>query len=632
MLDGSSHDATLLKEALASYKTLFLPYQARLRDFRKMLEPVRQGEIAAWSTTGAGVDRQLQLSRSQVVSIWPRVVTNAIQQRYLTSRPTWRVITDDDPGNIVTAEALTRDVDGLFLALDDWYSDTKQGFSWDAALKASIVQFGKSIQRPGIVKDGDYLQPVSPLIDPAHFYHDIGPSNPCFYIHERKLKMARVQGELDMMRASAQIPAKLLEMKGDTEVEFAHIYMQEKKDGITKTHEAVLLNGEAIVLNHGGDSAAYARESPYFGERKPYIVTPMPAGAFPLSEQGSDAEYHAEPIYAPAKRIIEQIEGLQSLLADSAAFAAKPPLIVERDTRDNNDVVRLNPGERTETTTGAVKVSSVQMTSTSPFIAESMLQTFYDMLDTLVPLRMMQAMTNPGDSTSLNRQQIDTAEKALAPITRAIERAKQDTAYWFLDALSHENEGSVMRVLVTQDADGKDRRTAVRKLTKKNIPTYFRVSVEEPPEFPNDLLKEMQTIAQEQATGMWPDTEIAARHGEPRPHAMKEKALAEKVQDHPAMVVLRVLDTLRGKLAAAEAEYAIASTERARHAAFIKVETLKGDVAGQEAALGGGQSPRQSPDAMGIAPAQQSQEDMGANSLTDMRVAGRSPVPSPGGR
>ena len=222
VFDGVSPEV-YLKGQLAHYRNLWLTEWApRYRNWQRMLEPTRAHKLGGFKDpyrvrTRAEADLEAE---SQIVTTWARSAVAAITARYLTQRPVWRVITDEDPGNQVKAEALAPYALAVTRALDADVVARRLGYSWDFLLKASMTHWGKVVARPGVVtvtqteKDGKgrmrevtYVRPVCPLINPSEFYHDIGKAIPAHYFYERKLTLAHIRAELADMRL--QLPAKL---------------------------------------------------------------------------------------------------------------------------------------------------------------------------------------------------------------------------------------------------------------------------------------------------------------------------------------------------------------------------------------------------------------------------------------
>ena len=619
-----------LKDCVASYRNVWQSeWIPRYDTWKQMLESTRVHRIARPGSARVvqSLDTQIEQARSQIVSVWARSVTVSTITRYLTAEPVWRVETDDDAGNETLAEALSPYLRGLFLALDRDVVDDHLGFSWDHLVKASMVQFGKVIARPGIVRDGEYIRPVCPIIDPSMFYHDIGPSLPCHFIYEEQLAIRAIRAQL--LKFGLTMPGKYADSPPGELLTFTHVFIDDIEDGKPKLYEAVLVNNEPIVWHAGTDQEDYASENAHY-DRAPYEIVSMPPGPFPLLTGKGAVANHAEPLYAPGQRIVEQLEGLESLKADAAALAATPPVQVERDAGNKEDV-SLHPGGVSETKMNEVKIHTIETTSPREFIAESSIASFRDQLDAIFPMDLIRALAKPGDSALLYNNQIKEAEKALAPLTMAVTTVKQRIARRLLDMARR--DGGAMRVrrrLGDEAGAEREGKTRLAMLKPDMLPTEFELNVEEPIEFPKDALAQAQVAQQLKALGMFPDEAILRMvYKDPQPRRSLEKARQQRVADHPALLARDSLNKLRDELAAAKARYALAETKAERIRWSNTIFTIESDIEPLEASLLNRQSPRAQPDPMGLAPAQQSLEDKGGNALTDMRTNGRAPVPVP---
>ena len=603
----------------------------RFRAWQQMLEPTTAHHIArpGLMDTVLGTGEAKEKERSQIVSTWARAATTAILSRYLSADPVWRVITDDDPANETKAEHLAPYLDGIFMELDRRVVENRLGFSFDHLLKSSIVQFGKVIIRPGIVVEGDMARPIADIFSPEFFYHDIGKTYPCHYIYDRKLSFGRIRGELAGM--GLELPEKWAERNPiKEEGKFTHVFIDDLADGKPILYEAVLIEDEPVLLGEGDQIERY-RESPYYNH-SPYIIVPMPPGPFSLSNAWGATGNHAEPIYAPGMRMVAQWEGLESVRADAAALAASPPVHIER-AEGNEEKVRIAPGEEIETRRNEITITPIQTQTGGQFLAESTVKGFERALNSIIPSRLIEALSNPGDSALLNRDQLDQAEKALAPITIAVTTAKQMLAARLLEMMVDSNSPMQVRIVLDERAGAeREGRSRLVRLSKEMLPESYELNVEEPIEFPNDPLVQVQTYERLVASGAFSPIEARRKvFKDPRPRRSQELVDQAMVQKHPSSQARRVVQSLRDELAVAEVALKLAKTPETAMERRIAVYTILNDLAAQERALLGGQSPRQPPEMAGLAPAQQSQEQKGANSLTELRATGRAPVPMPAG-
>lgn len=630
MLLGAGLDnGKYLRDAVAHYRHEWQSQwiQPRFRVWQQMLQPERQFRLKPSGFVVHGVERARQLEQSQVVSTWPRSATSMILARYLVSDPVWRVETDDRPENETRAEILAPYLQGIAWALDEDVQDANLGYSWDQRFKASLVQFGKSIARPGLRRDGEYVRPTCALIDPSTFYHDIGRAYPCHYILDVEMPLAAIVADLEAM--GARMPADVPQNDMAALAKLTHIFIQDRTpSGERKVLEAVLVNDKNARIGYGDNEDVY-RESPYY-RRVPYIITSMPPGPFSLEAKSGELAFHAEPIHAPALPAIEQLEALLSLQADAAVNAARPHLLLER-AEGNNDEVGREPGGISEVRQGEVNVKPIIEQSGREFLAKDMVDALRREVEGIVPVRLIEAMSNPGDSALLSRQQIDEAQKALAPLTMAVTTGKQRIMRELLTQMVEDGRPMRVTVVLGDGAGESEGRRRQVVLKPDMLPDPMTLNVEEPIEFPKDALKQAQVAQAIQALKMLPDEEILRMvYKHPAPRKALAKARMQQAQQHPANQSIDFLMLLYDRKAEYEERAKAAKSESERNEYTLLAMAQQNIISDLIPSLLNKQSPRAEPNPRGIAPAQQSLEDKGANSLTDVRTNGRTPVAAPG--
>lgn len=496
--------------------------------------------------------------RSKYVSEWIRTridtVVNLMTRAKTRITPT---LLEDDEADQRRLGDMVRAGIGFFNYLE-WQN--RHGYSSysDAALKRQITELGKAVAFVHVraVTPGSSVGTLDVrLYDPHCCYHDL-EGLPRRFVYE-KMVPVRLLPSL-YQQFGIPVPADIYGRNGLSrdakDVKVTDYWLEERDPD--DSQKMRVWNG--VLVNNSPLLGAGVRLTRF--QRLPFKIVHHPESAreFQTVDGRASKTYllrHAAPFYAPAINVVKQEEILLGLLMDAAALTVLQPrmetpgdsdpqgITGPGDVRPGGKIV-MRPGDKIELLEMGGKVVQIQ----------EMLQQIALEKEAIFPSILAVIQSSPGDPALLHNSKISQARSFMVPWTRMAESMK----VMILDEifLQHREANLTFRLhgkqMGVEDAGG----MFFLDWTSADYPKgHWVLNVEEPEEFPFDVRQ--NAFIYESMVRSGSHDPVSARvevYGMENPQEMDDRVRQAQVRDMPEMKMLAMLETLRQRQEALQAE------------------------------------------------------------------------------
>ena len=490
---GNSEDGALkvIQESIDDLENQFKPWQRRVEGWDRAVFPETQGHVAR--DLGSYFMQGLKpeaLQRSKYVTAWCRSSLEALVNRLMRAEKSVlpKMISEDE-AEAARMERFIMFALGVFSHLDEYEAATWRGLSFDYRLKSNIMFFGKAVTAVQVVKGASGSAQVrARLLDPYSCFHDLGGETRRF-VYKRLMTVRDLPAFLDTVGGAYDVGKIAKEVK---EVPVYAFWLEEPgANGKRDVYESILIQGtdsKSAIL------PGIVRRSRFPQIPISIVYRSAPGGIAGMAgpaeqKQLADSEMarHAEPFYAPAIPILEQLNEMLGLDMDNTALSVLPPITVRSpDGGRPVEKTEIGPGELIyldpQTLLEALKIGGAQLAQSQSFAR------LLEELEGLVPTNLRHPESNPGDSGYKVNSELDMSENVMVPWTRLVNRADTDIIRHVIQ--QHMETGYVFELPGKRSVVNGVMADYFIRWTKEDYPVgSLAVDVEEPTELPKDWHK-----------------------------------------------------------------------------------------------------------------------------------------------